>query len=645
MGAFDTILVANRGEIACRIFRTARRMGYRTAAIYSEADAGMPHVAQADASACVGPALATESYLNIPRVIAAAQALGAGAIHPGYGFLSENAAFAQACAQAGITFIGPSPEAIKQMGDKATAKRLMQAAGVPCIPGFDRPEASIEELVRAADQIGYPVMIKAVAGGGGKGMRLVTEPRDFAEALESCRSEAGKSFGNPVVMLEKAILEPRHVEVQVMGDRHGQVFNLSDRDCSVQRRHQKVLEEAPAPFLSDNLRARMSEAAIAAAKAVDYVGAGTVEFLVKGEEFYFLEMNTRLQVEHPVTEEVTGLDLVEQQIRAARGEALDLGALGPANGHAIEVRLYAEDSEGGFLPQAGRVERWEPAQGQGLRIDTGIAAGVTVSSNYDPMVAKIIAHGATRDEARRKLILAVQRTALCGPKTNHLFLLDVLRSDAFASGALTTALLDRLERANRSADRARLARIAAALLYHRASASHSAEMQGWHSRPWAAEEIELEIDAEPIKLMLSREATGAYRVADTLIEVIAADETSATLRFDGITRSLTLADTPEGLHLFDEGLTGSFAERRAQRGGSEAEGSTVAKAPMSAAVVAVRVAVGDTVTKGDTLGVLEAMKMEHRVVAAASGRVTAVHVVAGQQVASRQVLFEMEEDT
>lgn len=650
MSSFDTILVANRGEIAQRVFRTARHMGYRTAAVFSEADRDMPYVAAADRSLCIGPAAAALSYLDIGKVIAAARDMGAGAIHPGYGFLSENAEFAEACAEAGIVFIGPSADAIRSMGDKATAKALMQAVGVPCIPGFDGETADDAEMARAAGEIGYPLMIKAVAGGGGKGMRLVTAPGDFEAALRSCRSEASKSFGNPAVMLERALVAPRHVEVQIMADAHGMVLALSDRDCSVQRRHQKILEEAPAPFLSDALRAEMTEAAGAAARAVDYRGAGTVEFLVSGDSFYFLEMNTRLQVEHPVTELVTGCDLVELQIRVARGEALPPDSGQRTKGHAIEVRLYAEDPDNDFLPQSGRIGHWAPTSGPGLRTDAGIAHGVTVTTDYDPMLAKIMAHGETRDEARRRLRAAVAKSALCGLTANHGFLLDLLGSEAFASGALSTKLLDDLERSDRAAQRRELQMMAAALLWHRTAAVHSSELRNWASRGRMCRELAFDCSGAALTIELSATPEGYELVlkggdgvgAETArIEIETFSDQEARLRWNGVARQIALAWQDGGLWLFEEGISEFCREWVAGGDGKAAGGDGVAAAPMSASVVSVEVAVGDVVAAGDMLGVLEAMKMEHQIHAGISGAVAAVHVAPGMQVSARQVLFEI----
>ncbi|MFY0534783.1 acetyl-CoA carboxylase biotin carboxylase subunit [Nannocystis pusilla] len=444
---FSTILIANRGEIACRIIRTAHALGYRTVAVYSDADAGAPHVGLADRAVRIGPPPVRESYLNVAALIAAAKQAGADAVHPGYGFLSENDGFAQAVLDAGLVFIGPSPAAIRAMGNKAAAKRAMIAAGVPCIPGFqDSSEAgqSAGRLAAEAERIGLPLLIKAAAGGGGRGMRMVRDWDGLPAALASARSEAESAFGSGELILERAITSGRHVEIQVFGDSHGHAIHLGERDCSVQRRHQKVVEESPSPAVSPALRAEMGAAAVLAARSIDYVGAGTVEFMLDADgKFYFLEMNTRLQVEHPVTELVTGLDLVAWQLRVAAGEPLPLTQEQiELRGHAIEVRLYAEDPYAGYLPQAGEVVAWQPASGDGVRVDHGLHRQQTVSPFYDPMIAKVITYGRTRDEARRRLVSALGRSVLLGLPNNKRFLADILEHPVFAAGGATTRFLD-----------------------------------------------------------------------------------------------------------------------------------------------------------------------------------------------------------
>ncbi|MDP6342768.1 MAG: acetyl-CoA carboxylase biotin carboxylase subunit, partial [Alphaproteobacteria bacterium] len=443
MRTFNSILIANRGEIAVRVIRTAQALGYRAIAVYSEADARAPHVRMADDAVLIGPAPVADSYLDMDRILQAARETGAEAIHPGYGFLAENAQFARACAEAGLVFIGPGAEAIDLMGNKAEAKRRMIEADVPCVPGYQGEDQSDAAMAKAAEGIGYPLMVKAAAGGGGRGMRLVASADGLADALATARSEALNAFGSDELILEKAISRPRHVELQVFADGHGTVIHLGERDCSVQRRHQKVVEEAPCPVMSEDLRARMGAAAVEAARSIDYRGAGTVEFLLDGDgEFYFLEMNTRLQVEHPVTEMITGLDLVALQIRVAEGRPLDLSQEDVRlNGHAIEVRLYAEDPAQDFLPVTGGIDLWRPAGGDGVRIDAGIDTGLEISPFYDPMVAKVIAWGESRETARHRLINALKETAFFGSTSNQSFLIDVLRRDTFARGEATTAFI------------------------------------------------------------------------------------------------------------------------------------------------------------------------------------------------------------
>ncbi len=438
---FFKILIANRGEIALRIMRTARRLGYGVVAVYSDADRDALHVREADQAVRIGEALPAQSYLRIEAIIAAAKASGAGAIHPGYGFLAENEDFAQACRDAGLVFIGPSPEAIRSMGNKAGAKDIMQAAGVPCVPGYQGADQGDAVMLAEAKKIGFPVMIKAVAGGGGRGMRLVADAAAFPDALRSARSEAQGAFGDPTVILERAIVDPRHIEIQVFGDRYGHAVHLGERDCSVQRRHQKLIEEAPSPQVTPKLRARMGAVAVAAVKSIRYEGAGTLEFLLdKNGEFYFMEMNTRLQVEHPVTEAITGLDLVELQLRVASGEPLGLEQEDiKFAGHAIEVRLCSEDAGHDFMPQSGKMALWQMPEG--VRVEHALQSGSEIPPFYDSMIAKIISHGADRNEARGRLICALEQTAAFGVTTNQGFLISCLRHPGFAAGEATTAFI------------------------------------------------------------------------------------------------------------------------------------------------------------------------------------------------------------
>src|SRR5712671_1528563 len=440
---FHTILIANRGEIALRIMRTARRLGLGVVAVYSDADREALHVRAADQAIRIGGALPAQSYLRIEAIIAAAKASSADAVHPGYGFLAENEDFGQACRDAGLVFIGPSPEAIKAMGNKAGAKAIMQAAGVPGIPGYQGADQSDGAMLTEAKKIGFPVMIKAVAGGGGRGMRQVTDAAAFPASLRSARSEAQSAFGDPAVILERAIVEPRHIEIQVFGDRYGHAIHLGERDCSVQRRHQKLIEEAPSPAVSPELRARMGAIAVAAIKSIGYEGAGTLEFLLDASgEFYFMEMNTRLQVEHPVTEAITGLDLVELQLRVAGGEPLGLRQEDiKFSGHAIEVRLCSEDAAHDFMPQSGRMALWQMPDE--LRVEHALQSGSEIPPFYDSMIAKLISHGATREEARRRLVHGLEQAAAFGVTTNQAFLAACLRHPAFASGEATTAFIAR----------------------------------------------------------------------------------------------------------------------------------------------------------------------------------------------------------
>jgi geranyl-CoA carboxylase alpha subunit len=437
------ILVANRGEIAWRIMRTAKAMGYRTVAVFSDADRQAPHVAFADETAHIGPSPVGESYLSIERILEAARRSGADAVHPGYGFLSENEAFAAACEKANLVFIGPPPAAIAAMGNKAAAKRRMIEAGVPCVPGYLGADQSDANLETQARKIGLPVMVKAAAGGGGRGMRLVERDADLLDAIRTARTEAESAFGSGELILEKAVVDARHVEIQVFADSHGNVIHLGERDCSVQRRHQKVIEEAPSPAVGPDLRRRMGAAAVAAARAIAYRGAGTVEFLLGADgAFYFLEMNTRLQVEHPVTEMITGQDLVAWQLEVAAGNKLPLTQEQVTfSGHAIEVRLYAEDAYAGFLPQTGRIAVWRPATGPGIRVDHGMKDGLVISPYYDSMIAKVIAHGATREGARARLVQALRETVALGSTTNRHFLIRLLDHPEFAAGEATTAFI------------------------------------------------------------------------------------------------------------------------------------------------------------------------------------------------------------
>jgi len=660
MPAFNKILIANRGEIACRVMRTAKELGYRTVAVYSVADAGARHVQVADEAVCIGPAQVNQSYLVIDNIIAAAKKTGADAIHPGYGFLSENAEFARACEAAGIVFIGPTVEAIHLMGSKRLSKIAMLAAGVPCIPGYEGEAQDEDSLIREAGRIGYPLMIKASAGGGGRGMRLVHESSELATQLRTARSEAQNAFGSGELILERAVIKPRHVEIQVFGDQLGNIVYLGERDCSVQRRHQKVVEEAPCPVMTPQLRKAMGEAAVKAAASVNYVGAGTVEFLLdQSGEFFFLEMNTRLQVEHPVTELITGQDLVAWQIRAAAGLPLPLKQDEiRLTGHAMEVRLYAEDAAHNFLPQTGRVLRWEPELLDGIRIDHGLVEGQEVSPFYDPMLAKIIAYGATRDEARRKLVRAVEECVLLGVNGNQRFLANLLAHPEFAAGNATTAFIGEHFHSDPSlspqAPAASELAIAAALLYQESAnaRAHQGELAGWRSAGSAPWQFTLKHGEQKHPVTLDVQASGSQPsllalVGDTQIslKLLASDGRWLTLELDGIRRRIAYQHNGEQLWLYGQRGNLELCDvTHEPAGGQNAASSGTVKAPMDGAIVEVLVSEGERVSKGQLLVVLEAMKMEHPMKAGVGGTVRRIGVKQGEQVKNRQVLVEIEAD-
>jgi len=642
---FRKILIANRGEIAMRVMRTARAMGFRTVAVYSSADTGSEHVRFADEAVHIGEPLPAQSYLNIAAIVEAARTSGADAVHPGYGFLAENAAFAQACRDAGLVFIGPSPEAIRAMGDKAGAKRLMQAAGVPCIPGYQGEDQGEKTLAAEAARIGWPVMIKATAGGGGRGMRLVTSAANFAEQLRSAQSEALNAFGDATVILERAIVAPRHVEVQVFADRHGNAIHLGERDCSVQRRHQKVVEEAPSPAVSEALRERMGATAVAAAKAIAYEGAGTLEFLLDAEgRYWFMEMNTRLQVEHPVTEAVTGLDLVELQLRVAAGEPLPIAQQDVRfSGHAIEVRLCAEDPQQGFMPQSGTLAAWRPSAA--LRTEHALRDGAEVPPFYDSMIAKLVAHGRTREDARQRLLAGLQDTVALGIPTNQRLLERTLSHAVFARGEATTAFVgDHIDTllATDVAGRSRAALLAALLLQlgergwpsplaHTLPNALRFELDGTvHAArvtPRGAGRFDIALDGQaPVQLaLLDMPGDGNLRFS--------CNELSAqafVVRHDG--RVFFHHDGQA--HRLDD-LTHVPATRADADGGDG-----LLRASMNGRVIALLVAEGEAVAAGQPLVTLEAMKMEHVHCAPRAGKV-ALHVAVGTQVAARHVVAQV----
>ena len=659
MRNFSKILVANRGEIAARVIRSARALGYRTVAVYSEADTRAPHVALADEAVLIGPAPVASSYLDPQRLLKAAAATGADAVHPGYGFLSENADFARACADAGLVFIGPSADAIHLMGNKAEAKRRMIEAGVPCVPGYEGKDQSDAAFVKAANEIGFPIMVKAAAGGGGRGMRLVEKKDQLASALATARSEAKNAFGSDELILEKAVMQPRHVEFQVFGDSHGNIIHLGERDCSVQRRHQKVVEEAPCPVMTPDLREKMGRAAIEVARTIHYEGAGTVEFLLDAQgKFYFLEMNTRLQVEHPVTECITGLDLVALQIRIARGENLPLAQKDVAlNGHAIEVRLYAEDPSNNFLPASGRVEVWRPATGEGIRVDHGLDEGQTISPFYDPMIAKVIASGATRDEARRRLIRALEETIVFGPATNRDFLIKILAHERFASGEATTAFIGENMATLKSADHATRAQAAiASVLQYRIAREAAAEMavalspslKDWASAGKLASRFAYTLEEQSAEFRVVALGHETYRVEESAathtIEVVDDKSGAAHILIDGVQKSLSyFAKDQSRIDLAIEGHSVVLDNllSRAKAAGDAALSGHV-RAPMHGNILRLHVAVGDRVAEGQKLAVLEAMKMEHEINATVAGVVTAVNAAAGDQVPANTLIVEIE---
>ena len=640
---FEKILIANRGEIAVRIARTARALGYRTVAVYSEADREAPHVAACDQAAPIGPAPVGESYLVIERLIGAALATGAQAIHPGYGFLAENADFARACAAAKLVFIGPDAEAIALMGDKRRAKEKMAAAGVPVVPGYAGGQDG-PTLKREAGKIGFPLMIKAAAGGGGRGMRVVESVKAFAGALKSARSEAKSAFGSDEMLLEKLLEGARHIEIQIFADGHGNTIHLGERDCSVQRRHQKVIEEAPSPFVDAGLREAMAGAAIAAAKAVDYRGAGTVEFLVDAEQnFYFLEMNTRLQVEHPVTEMVTGIDLVALQLRVAAGEELAFAQSDIRfTGHAIEARLYAEDPAKDFLPAGGTIVAWEPPTGEHVRCDAGIAAGQEVSPYYDPMLAKVIAWGESRTLARRRLIGALENTVLLGPANNRRFLIDALSNPVFAGGGATTGFID-----------AEFAGLAPQTPSPRAIALAAILLAGFDAEAmWGRDAIpvvpmRLVVGGEPcvVSIATGRDGRFAVEIAGEAVDIGRLEFEGNHVRFEsaGVGYSGRAALEAGNLHLELDGCALLAREASAYPGAGSAQDSGGAiRAPLTGKVIAAPLKVGARIAAGELLFVIEAMKMEHEIRAPFAGTIAERLAEIGDQVAIETPLMRIE---
>jgi len=647
----DTVLVANRGEIAVRVIRTLKDMGLRSVAVFSEADRDARHVREADTAVLLGPAAARESYLAIDKVIDAAVATGAQAIHPGYGFLSENAAFAAACATAGIAFLGPSAHAIETMGDKITAKSAVSEFGVPVVPGISRPGLTDADLIAGADEVGYPVLVKPSAGGGGKGMRLVTDPADLPAALASARREAASSFGDDTLFLERFVQRPRHIEVQILADTHGNVVHLGERECSLQRRHQKVVEEAPSPLLDAVTRARIGEAACNTARSVDYTGAGTVEFIVSADrpdEFFFMEMNTRLQVEHPVTEMVTGLDLVEWQVRIAAGEPLGFGQEDiTLNGHAIEARIYAEDPARGFLPTGGHVADVVEPSGPGVRVDSGVQAGTIVGSDYDPMLAKVIAHAADRAGALRRLDRALADTAVLGVVTNVDFVRFLLADDEVVAGALDTGLLDRrLEdyAAPGTSDTAFVAAAAHLWLQHWSAANSDpwSVPDGWRVGTHLPATFRLTSGDRTVHVGFSGTPTaGAASVEDGERSSVSVtlDGSVLAVVLDGRRHVFRVAESDGAIWLADGHGSVSVREvaEAGVRGDDAHAGNADITSPMPGAVIAVAVESGAEVAAGETIVVVEAMKMEHSLTAPVAGTVE-LFAAAGEQVKVDQLL-------
>jgi geranyl-CoA carboxylase alpha subunit len=656
---FSKILIANRGEIACRVLRAAHAMGYATVAVHSDADADALHVREADEAVRIGAAPAAQSYLQIEAILAAARRTGADAIHPGYGFLSENAAFAQACIDAGLVFIGPPPAAIREMADKAQAKQRMLAAGVPCAPGYLGADQDDARLAHEAAALGFPLLVKAVAGGGGRGMRLVARAADLAEAIRGARSEAQGAFGDARLMLERLIEDGRHIEVQVFADAHGNAIHLGERDCTAQRRRQKLIEEAPSPIVEAALREAMGRDAVAAARAVGYVGAGTVEFIVDGRRrHHFLEMNTRLQVEHPVTECITGIDLVEWQLRIAAGEALPLAQHELRfQGHAIEARLYAEDpyaKPAPFAPQSGRLRWWRPeaaAALPGVRIDHGIAERGEVTPFYDPLVAKIIAHGRDRDEAIRRLRRALRSAPLLGLRHNGGFLCALLDDPAFRTAAMTTTLVDAwfagddaIARRPAASDEAWC--VAGALFAQGEAAGGRA---GWRSPGVAGFDLVLACDDQTRRLRLEPQRDGSVQVGQggqggarhtVQLDGTAAGELSCSI--DGIRcRAIALRDGDD-LHLAFGGAQFIFSEPSALARAASSAGAGRIRASVAGVVCQLAVRIGDAVEAGQPLVCVEAMKMQMWLVAPAAATVLALHAPIGAQVAAGTLLVELQ---
>ena len=658
MGRFTKVLVANRGEIACRVIQGARGAGYRTVAVYSDADRLARHVTLADEAVRLGPAPVGESYLVIDKIIEAARRSGADAIHPGYGFLAENAGFAQPCADAGLRFIGPSPDAITLMGNKRQAKIKMIDANVPCVPGYEGGDQDDAVLTDEAQKIGVPVMIKAAAGGGGRGMRLCEDAAQLGEMIRSARSEAENAFGNGELILEKAVVGARHVEIQVFGDSHGTVVHLGERDCSVQRRNQKIVEESPSPVVDAELRAKMGAAAVAAAQSIDYVGAGTVEFLLGADgEFYFLEMNTRLQVEHPVTELVTGIDLVDWQLRIAQGDPIPLQQSEiRQTGHAIEVRLCAEDPRTGYVPQTGPIQAWVIPEGEGLRVDHGLLADGEISPYYDSMVAKIIAFGHDRESARSRLARALSNTRLHGVVSNLDLLKDILDEPDFAAGDFHTGYMpahfDEAQLAARVPGPLQYA-LAALAIYRSDGASLAqqaalpAELSDWHSAPGGTIGMTVAWGEERQAVTLVHDSARHYVITldgeahEFVVE--GSGDGYTRLQMDGVAARIDYTRAGDDLWLTAQDRSFCFRDvtlEPAQAVAPGADGRILATS--DGRLLEVRVAAGEAVEAGQTVAVLEAMKMEFQLKTPVAGQVESVEAAGGDQVANRQLLVKIQ---
>ncbi len=651
---FEKVLVANRGEIALRVLRTCRDMGLATVAVYSDADADAPHVRFADEAVRLGPAPAAESYLSVEAILEAARRSGAEAVHPGYGFLAENAAFARACGEAGLVFVGPRPETIDAMGDKGAARRLMAERGVPVAPGYAGEDQSDARLCAEAEAIGFPVLVKATAGGGGKGMSIVRSADALPAALGQARRLARSAFGDDTLLVEKYVDSPRHVEVQILGDSHGHVVHCFERECSIQRRFQKIIEESPSPAVDDALRERLCTAGIAAGQALGYVGAGTVEFILDPDgQFYFLEVNTRLQVEHPVTELITGLDLVRLQIQVAQGAHLPPQEAIRGDGHAVECRLYAEDAAHDFLPATGTVVEWDVPDLPHVRVDAGVAAGSPVGIHYDPLLAKVITWGPTRAEANLRMIGALRRLGVQGLTTNRDFLLAVLRHPRYAEGALSTHFVPtHLADWRPSVDGAAVAdRAVAAALFDAAGRADGRALMpalraGFRNNPWRRAEAIYAVDGEAVRVDYAARRDGGWDAAvgedDRVVRVVARDGAALTLDLAG--RQRTFHVVVRGDHRFVRDLDGSSVlvvqPRFPDADAAEAEGGCTA--PMPGRVVQVLVEAGQRVARGAALVVLEAMKMEHTLTAPEDGVVATVRCAEGDVVDAGAVLVELE---